>query len=142
MSRTLQSLPVADAICSPGRPVIFSEQGDHQPYWGADLNDALLSRCTRVNFGVAPHQQDIMPVEDEALTDIEVAQRLAEHIGPQRLPFDRMWFEGTWSGAVGDLSSARSRPSWPSTCTWMCGRYTNTCGHSTPSTRPRRSNRD
>jgi hypothetical protein len=59
MSRTLQLLPVADAICSPGRPVLFPEQGDHQPYWGADLNEALLSCCTRVNFGVAPHQSDI-----------------------------------------------------------------------------------
>ena len=101
MAGRLQPLPVADAICSPGRRVIFPEWPDTE-YWGTDLNDALLSHCTRVNFGMAPHQQDIMPVGDEELTGAEVAQRLAEHIGPQRLPFDRMWFEGTWPGTVGD----------------------------------------
>jgi hypothetical protein len=93
---------VADAICSPGRRVIFPEWPDAD-YWSSDLNEALLSHCTRVNYGAAPHQQDIMPVGDEELTGAEVAQRLAEHIGPQRLPFDRMWFEGTWPGTVGDF---------------------------------------
>ena len=82
--------------------VIFPELPDAE-YWGTDLNDALLSHCTRVNFGVAPHQQDIMPVGDEMLNGAEVAQRLAEHIGPQRLPFDRMWFEGSVAGHGGRL---------------------------------------
>jgi hypothetical protein len=71
-------------------------------YPGSDLNEALLSQCTRVNFGVAPPHQDIMPVGDEALDGAEVAERLAEHIGPQRPPFDKMWFEGTWPGRIGD----------------------------------------
>jgi hypothetical protein len=101
--RGLQPLPVADAICSPGRQVIFPEQIDAETYWGSDLNDALLSHCKRVNFGVAPHQQDIMPVCNEMLDGAQIAQRLADHIGPQRLPFDRMWFEGVWPGSVGDL---------------------------------------
>ena len=105
MTRTLQSLPVADAICSPGRQVIFPERVDDELYWGSDLNDALLSRCTRVNFGVAPPQQDIMPVRNEILDGAQIAQRLADHIGPQRLPFDRMWFEGVWPGSVGDVVS-------------------------------------
>ncbi|MGZ4524847.1 MAG: hypothetical protein ACXVX7_00020 [Mycobacterium sp.] len=105
MTRTLQSLPVADAICSPGRQVIFPERVDDGPYWGSDLNDAVLSQCTRVNFGVAPPQQDIMPVRNEMLDGAQIAQRLADHIGPQRLPFDRMWFEGVWPGSVGDAVS-------------------------------------
>ncbi|MCX5044659.1 hypothetical protein OG921_15940 [Aldersonia sp. NBC_00410] len=102
MTRTLQALPVADAICSPGRQVIFPERGDHELLWGSDLKEALLSQCTRVNFGVAPPHQDIMPVGDETLRGAHLAERLAEHIGPQRLPFDKMWFEGTWPGRIGD----------------------------------------
>ena len=46
-----------------------------------------------------------MPVRNEMLDGAQIAQRLADHIGPQRLPFDRMWFEGVWPGSVGDVVS-------------------------------------
>ena len=101
MTGRLQPLPVADAICSPGRRVIFPERPDAD-YWSSDLNEALLSHCTRVNYGVAPHQADIMPVGAEMLNGAQMAERLAEHIGPQRLPFSKMWFEGQWPGRVGE----------------------------------------
>ena len=98
--RGLQPLPVADAVCSPGRRLIYPELND-ELHWATEVNDAVLSRSTRVNFGVALHQQDIMPVRSTGVLDgTEIARRLGEFIGPQRLPFDRMWFEGTWPGTI------------------------------------------
>jgi hypothetical protein len=101
MTDHLQPMPVADAICSPGVRAYYPERID-ELHWAAHIRDAMLARSTRVNFGAAPHQQDILPVTHDGETvGAELAVMLRDHIGPQKLPFDDMWFEGVWPSDVG-----------------------------------------
>jgi hypothetical protein len=73
-SHGLQPMPVADAICSPGVRAYYPERID-ELHWAAYIKDTMLTRSTRVNFGAAPHQQDILPITHDG-------KRLAPSLPP------------------------------------------------------------
>jgi hypothetical protein len=69
-----QPMPVADAICSPGRVMLYPPFNENDPWlrttnlqncpqwaWSTEFRDATLINSKRVNFGVAPPQNEVMP---------------------------------------------------------------------------------
>ena len=98
-----QPMPVADAICSSGVRAYYPEPID-ELHWAAHIRDTILKRSTRVNFGPAPHQQDILPITHDGETvGAELAVMLRDHVGPQKLPFDDVWFEAVWPRQCGRM---------------------------------------
>ena len=95
----LQAMPVADAMSQPGRQVWLS---DDNMQWSQDLD--IIQRCKRINYGHAPEPVEILkaPVS----TNDELVAAIANHVGPQRLPFDHMWLEGESPWAEKYLSAA------------------------------------
>lgn len=117
-SQHLQPMPVADAICAPGRVMLYPPYDKNDPMlsttnlqncsqwaWSTKFRDEMLVKCKRVNFGAAPSQNDVMPVKGiDILDGVKLGELLRDAVGPQILPYDHMWFEGAWPHAEQWLS--------------------------------------
>lgn len=99
-----QPMPVADAIRAPGRVMLFPKYnpkdidgplvlpGEHmmasRKFW-----DTELSTYKRVRVEHCPPYEEFAISAGTLAKEIE--DRVSESFGPQRLPFEDMWFEGT-----------------------------------------------
>ena len=89
MSRGLQPMPVADAICQPGRQLWWTLNGEARP--SSDFVSSL-AKFKRVNFVRSPSAVEILKGLADGYEDFLI--RLEKTIGPQTMPYPDMWFEG------------------------------------------------
>jgi hypothetical protein len=90
--KRLQPMPVADSITQPGR-LIYLHQGDLKPTRSEDFAQKVIN-CKRVNFGLGLSPTETL--RGGIKSDADLISRINDYVGPQILPFDEMWFEGTW----------------------------------------------
>jgi hypothetical protein len=111
-------MPVADAICSTGT-LLSLDNGD--TWVSAKSFASRLQDFKRVSFGTPPEAVALRLVGDYCPVINKVC-------GPQRLPFNDMWFEGDFAAAL--VGSERDYIAWDALDAWsarirLAARVTN-----------------
>lgn len=83
---SLQPMPVRSALRQPGR--LISMGGGTPTFFSHEGNQDVFDICKHVWFGSAPTHSEILQFKS--------GKPVREAVGPQRLPFDHLWFEGIW----------------------------------------------
>lgn len=97
---TLQPMPVRSAMKQPGRMLYFGHDMTSRAMFTQETNQEPFDVCKHIWFGHAPELRSILRKGG--------GERLAETVGPQRLPFEHMWLEGVWDKSCGGVDGAVS----------------------------------
>jgi len=108
MSKRLQTMPVANAVCRPGRKVVIGNGDGNDWIWSEEFKDKSFNKCVRFNFGHCPGPNGIL--HGRGLTSHEeYVKAVRAYVGPQKLPFPFVWIEGDW-GNVATYNSPDPKP--------------------------------